>query len=57
MLLMVKRGIKSGICHVIRRYVKASNNYMKNYEENEKIKNRYILSIDIAILSIDILSI
>ena len=34
MLLMVEKGIRGGICHAIYRYAKASNNYMKNYDEN-----------------------
>ena len=31
MLLMVEKGIGGGICHVIYRYAKANNKYMKNY--------------------------
>ena len=42
MLLMVKRGIRGGICHAIYRYVKANNEYMKNYD---KIKDTYVLNI------------
>ena len=34
MLLMVKRGITGGICHAFHRYVKASDKYMKDYDEN-----------------------
>ena len=30
MLLMVKKGIRSGLYHVIHRYAKANNKYMKN---------------------------
>ena len=36
MLLMVKKGIRGGICHAIHRYAKANNNYMENYGENEE---------------------
>ena len=36
MLLMVKKGIRGGICHGIFQYVKASNNYMKDYDKNEE---------------------
>ena len=36
MLLMVKKGIRGGICHGIFQYVKASNNYMKNYDKNKE---------------------
>ena len=34
MLLMVEKGIQSGICHAIHRYAKANNKYMKNYDIN-----------------------
>ena len=36
MLLMVEKGIRGGICHAIHRYAKASNKYMKNYDDNEE---------------------
>ena len=36
MLLMVEEVIRGGICHSIHRYAKANNEYMKNYDENEK---------------------
>ena len=36
MLLMVKRGIREGICHSIHRYAKANNKYMKNYDKNKE---------------------
>ena len=35
MLLMVEKAIRWGICHSIRRYLKASNKYMKDYDKNE----------------------
>ena len=35
-LLMVEKGIRGGISHVIHRYPKAINKYMKNYEKNIK---------------------
>ena len=35
MLLMEEKGIRGGICHVIRRYAKANNKYMKTYDKNE----------------------
>ena len=34
--LMVEKGIRGGICHAIRRYSKANNKYMKDYNENQK---------------------
>ena len=37
MLLMVEKGIKSGICQVIHRYAKANNKYMKNYVKSIKL--------------------
>ena len=33
-LLMVKKGIRGGICHAIHRYAKAYNKYMKNYDKH-----------------------
>ena len=36
MLLMVEKGIKEGICHAMYRYVKADNNYMKDYNKDEE---------------------
>ena len=35
MLLMVEEGIRGGISLSIHRYAKASNKYMKNYNNNE----------------------
>ena len=43
-LLMVEKGIKGGICHSIHRYAKASNKYMKNYNNNEE--SSYIQYLD-----------
>ena len=34
MLRMVEKGIRGKICHAIRRYAKANNKYMNNYNEN-----------------------
>ena len=36
MLLIVEKGIRGGICHAIYQYVKASNKYMKNCDENKE---------------------
>ena len=35
MLLMVEKGIRGGICHSIRWYVKANNEYLKDYDKNK----------------------
>ena len=42
MLLIVKKGIRGGICHGIQRYAKANNKYMKNYNKN---LNHHISSV------------
>ena len=44
MLLMVEKGIRGGICHVIHRYAKADNKYMKNYDKNKE--SLYIQYLD-----------
>ena len=44
MLLMVKEGIRRGICHSIHRYAKTNNKYMKNYNNNEE--SSYIEYLD-----------
>ena len=36
MLLMVEKGIRWGILHAIRRYAKAINKYVIDYDENKK---------------------
>ena len=35
-LLMVKKGIRGGICRSIYRYSKANNKYMIDYDKNKK---------------------
>ena len=35
MLLMIEDGIRGEICHAIKRYAKANNYYMKDYDENK----------------------
>ena len=44
MLLMVEEGIRGGIYHLIHRYAKANNKYMKNYDINEE--SSYIQYLD-----------
>ena len=36
MLLMVEEEIRGVMCHVVQRYVKADNPYMKNYDKDKK---------------------
>ena len=36
MLLMVEKGIRGGICHVIHRHAKANNKYIKDYNKDEE---------------------
>ena len=36
MLLMVEKGIRGGICHVMLGHEKANNKYMKNYNKDEE---------------------
>ena len=35
MLLLVKNGIRDGLCHSINRYTKSNNEYVKIYDENK----------------------
>ena len=39
MILMIEKGIRGGICQATRRYAKASNQYMKNYDKNNESSN------------------
>ena len=36
MLLMLEKGIRGGICHAIRRYVKTNNKYIKDYDKSKE---------------------
>ena len=36
MLLMVKKGIRRGICRSVYQYAKANNKYMKDYDKNKE---------------------
>ena len=47
MLLIVEKGIRSGIYHLIYRYAKRNNKYMKNYDKNKE--SSYIQYLDAAI--------
>ena len=44
MLLMIEDGIRGGICHAIKRYAKANNYYMKDYDKNKD--SSYIKYLD-----------
>ena len=37
MLLMVQKGISSGMCHSIYQYAKANSKYVKDYKENKEV--------------------
>ena len=41
MLLMVEKGIRSGICHAVHRYAKANRKYKANYDKNESLFIQY----------------
>ena len=43
-LIMVEKGIRSGICHAIHRYAKANKKYIKNYDKNNE--SSYIQYLD-----------
>ena len=44
MLLMVEKGIRSGICHAIHRHAKVNNKYMKSYNKN--IESSYVMYLN-----------
>ena len=44
MLIIVEKGIRDGICHVIHKYAKAYNKYMKNYVK--VMESSYIKYLD-----------
>ena len=44
MLLMIKAGIRGGMCQSVHDYAKANNKYMKNYDKN--IDSSYLRYLD-----------
>ena len=44
MLLMIEDGIRGAICHAIKRYAKANNKYMNDYNKNKE--SSYIQYLD-----------
>ena len=44
MLLLVEERIRGGTCHLIHRYAKSNNKYMKNYNKNKE--SSYIQYLD-----------
>ena len=45
MPLMIEKGIRGGICHAIRRYAKANNKCMRNYDKNKE--SSYFINWDV----------
>ena len=46
MLLIVKKGIRGGICHAIYRYPKASNRCIKDYGKNKETSYLNYLNVN-----------
>ena len=44
MILIIEKGIRSGICQATHRYAEANNTYMKNYNKN--IESSYTQYLD-----------
>ena len=44
MLLMIEKGVRGAICHVIHRYTKANNKYMIYHDNNKE--SSYIIYLD-----------
>ena len=41
---MIEEGIRGGTCHVVHRYAKSNNRYMKDYDESKE--SSYIQYLD-----------
>ena len=49
MLLIVKKGIQGGICHVVHSYAEANNKYIKIYDKNiecNSAESSYLMYLD-----------
>ena len=46
MILMIEKGIGSGICQETHRYAKANNKYMKNNNKNNESSNIEYLDVN-----------
>ena len=44
MLLLVEKGIRGAICHVVHKYLEENNKYMKNYDK--KKESSYLMYLD-----------
>ena len=44
LILMIKKGIRGGICQATHSYARANNKYMKDYDKN--IKSSYAEYLD-----------
>ena len=49
MLLMLEKWIRVGIYHIISRYAKANNKYMKDYDHYIKKESLYLNYWDILV--------
>ena len=45
MLLMVEKGIRGGICHLIHRYATAKNKYIKKYDKDKESSYTWYLDV------------
>ena len=36
MLIMIEKGIRSGLFHTVHKYSKGNNKYTKNYDKNNE---------------------